>query len=235
MAEIAPTQLFALTESVGSDRQRIINPPAVKHAMAQAVKAEEVAAGVDQNRNSVGFSTEIAQYELHATGSLNFALITAAHASMMEGIIRSARPSSIYCGCMTSVRIVMAGEFNADLYFVNSIHLDYAERFLPVPENLEYSVISRQDSEAGSFPRGFDVSIIDATSATRNPEMLNALISNAPRGGIVLLSSSLDQGMFPRYGQSHDFWPMFNELASRDDVAVYHIPLSLGISVITKL
>lgn len=235
MAEIAPPQLFALTESVGSDKQRIVNPPSVKKEMAQAVKAEEVALGADQNRNSVGFSTEIAQYEVHATGSVNFALITAAHSSIMEAIIRTARPSSIYCGCMTSVRIVMAGDFDAELWFVNSIHLDYAERFLPVPAGLEYNVISRQDSEAGSFPKGFDVSIIDATTATRNPEMLNILIANAPKGGIVILSSSLDQGMFPRYGQAHDFWPMFNDLATRDDIALYHIPLSLGISVITKL
>jgi len=234
MAEISNSQLYALTESVSNSTHKDTYSLERRTEFGNLVKNEDISYGAPEDRNSIGFATEIVQYDLIATGSFNFNILSAAYYTAVESLIRMSRPASMYCGDGTSLRLVMTAGFGADLYVQNSIHLDYIERLFPLPEGIEYSVITRTDSEAGSFPVPFDMSIIDTTAASRNREMLEALIENTTSGGSVIMTVSLDQGMFPRYGSAHDYWPMFADLSERDDIFVYHIPVSLGITVLTK-
>lgn len=234
MSEISTPHLYTLTESVSNSTHKDTYSLEHRTEFGNLVKNEEISYGAPQDRNSIGFATEIVQYDLIATGSFNFNIISSAYYTAIESLIRMVRPASLYCGDGTSLRLVMTAGFDTDLYVENSIHLDYVERLFPLPEGLQYSVVARVDSEAGSFPVPFDMSIVDTTAASRNRDMLEALIQNTPSGGSVLMTISLDQGMFPRYGSSHDYWSLFADLSERDDIYVYHIPVSLGVSVLTK-
>lgn len=233
--DVTAPQLFSMTESISNTAHRENYTLERRTSFGQAVKQEEIALGAPQDRNSIGFATEIVNYDLIATGSFNFNTTFAAYCSIMEGVVRAAKPASLYLSDSTVLKFMMTAGIETDLFVENSIHLDYVERHFGLPNDLEYTVVTHADARSGVFPQKFDISIIEAADASANPEMLEAVINNCADGGTVILGISLDQGNLVRLGEAHDFWPMFTDLAARDDVRVSHIPISLGLTLITKV
>ena len=218
--DVTAPQLFSMTESISNTAHREVLTFERRTSFGNAVKQEEIALGAPQDRNSFGFATEIVNYDRIATGSFNFLTTFSAYCSIVEGVVRAARPSSLYISDSSMVKVMMTAGIGADLFVENSIHLDYVERHLGLPSDLEYTVVTHADARSGVFPQKFDISLLEAADASANPEMLEAAIDNCTDGGTVVLGVSFDQGNLIRLGEAHDFWPMFTGLAARDDCVV---------------
>jgi len=234
MSNMTPIQLYSVTEALSNPSHHTTDTIENRKAFGQAVKKEEIQVGGQQDRISTGWSTEIAHYEMLSLGSFNFNVILSGYLTALEGIIRSANPSKLFCSGGASLRVVSQGDFGAELFVENSIHLDYIERHIGIPDDVTYNIITHTDVESGTFPAQLDCAILDTVTASRNIHILDSLINNIPSGKTIILTVSLDQGFLAQYGDNHDFWPMFRDLASRDDIRVHHIPLSLGLTIITK-
>lgn len=235
MDDVSTVQLFSLTESLSSPAHQQNHTVESRKAYANSVKSEEMGFGAPQGPDVIGFVTEITQYDMMTAGSVNYNAIMSGYLTMLEGVVRAINPEKILVCDGTSLRLIAGAGLSADLYFQNSIHLDYAERYGGIPEGLEYTVLNRLDIEAGSFPTTFDVVLIDAVNCVRNEDMFEALLSSVSPKGTVILTSSMDIGNVARFWMGHDFWPFYSALAERSDVRAYHIPVAMGAVVVTKI
>lgn len=235
MDDVSTTQLFSLTESLSSPCHQQAHTLESRKAYADSVKSEEISYGAPSDQSSLGFVTEISQYSMMTAGSFNYNAIMSGYLTMLEGIVRAINPNKILVCDGTSIRLIAGAALSSELYFQNSIHLDYAERLGGIPEGLEYSVVNRLDIESGAFPTSFDLVLIDAINCVRNDEMFDLLMANTSPNATIILTSSMDIGNVPRFWMAHDFWPFYSSLAERSDIRVYHIPVAMGAAIITKL
>ena len=231
MAAPTAVDLIKVAEAHGKAAHNTSIEVATEKAFAEAVLAEELGLGADRSTDSIGIHDDMNHYSHAAMWSEAFATVMLHSRSVQEMLIRLANPSERLVISNNPYFLLALGIGNVTI--ANNIHLDYMERHHDI-SGLEYSVITMQDIEAGSFAKTYDMAIVGMPLIRHDFGLVDTIYSQLPTGGSIIFTSSNDHGKLYHFHDAHDYSAVYAHLKALPGAHMYHTTGGLGVSLLTK-
>lgn len=124
--------------------------------------------------------------------------------------------------------------FGSEIYFLNNKKLAMYEKFQYENTPFEYGAVTHQYLE--KFPDfTFDM-IIGWSQDMENPFVpVDFYVDRLSSGGVMIVQNTSDSVyLYQNDTQASPVWAYHEELKSREDCRVYHIPLFYGVTIVVK-
>jgi len=234
MANVSIDDIFSVAEELSFTASESDCTPENELALVRAAAVLEGQEGADRSRSSIGFNDELNYYEFVGAGSSTFMPIWLSQKTQMECILRAKRPNAVLVGGFVAGPLSVASAVGAtEIDVINSVHLDYYERFYPGSKP-DYNTVTFQDIEQNIFPRTYDAVVVLASHVAHNPEILENIYGSLNSQGVIFLVASHDQGNLYKFKETHPYYSMYVSASNWEGAHVYQIPAGLGSTVITK-
>ena len=124
--------------------------------------------------------------------------------------------------------------FNSTIYFINNKKLSLYEKFQQSNTPISHEVATHDqilDGTCGKFGM-----IVGWSQDMENPFFpVDALVDSLDKNGVMVIQNTSDSVfLYQNDTQASPVWQYHEELKSRDDCRVYHIPLFYGVTVVVK-
>lgn len=204
----------------------------------QSALLEEVEAGVDRNRQAIGFLTTLNYLDyLSSSSSLSHTVATM-HFLMVEMLIALQKPTKIllapfvYRGLDADYPLFKENNVS-EVHVMNLPTLDYAERFWGIDVSDEHT-IAMQDIQDGNFDNDYNLIVTYLENFCHDDQMLHGLVDHLSSGGTLLLMATNDLGSFYVNQEAHPYYQPHQVLSQREDVLTFHLPFALGYTLVIK-
>jgi hypothetical protein len=124
--------------------------------------------------------------------------------------------------------------YNSEIYFLNNKKLALYEKFQYENAPMEYGAVTQQYLE-GNLDFTFDM-IVGWSQDMENPFIpVDFYLDRLEKGGILIIQNSSDSVfLYQNDTQASPVWEYHQDIKSRDDCHMYHIPLFYGITIVVK-
>jgi hypothetical protein len=194
---------------------------------------DEINAGVDRSRSSIGYSVQLNWLEQISQPSANAMDIEVLTRSLAEIIVRTAKPSNLLFYGMNYVLGSTLRQIVPSVTFVNNISLDYIEKFSEVPVN-DANIINMADFALGNIEDNFDFIFIDVEMVSHDFDIIDNAWSHLNVGGVMFLNIVNDFGALYSLKNEHPYFQYLSRLKDDEDKYVFHIPVATGFTLVVK-
>jgi hypothetical protein len=194
---------------------------------------DEINAGVDRSRSSIGYSVQLNWLEQISQPSANAMDIEVLTRSLAEIVVRTAKPSNLLFYGMNYVLGSTLRQIVPSVTFVNNISLDYIEKFSEVPVN-DANIINMADFALGNIEDNFDFIFIDVEMVSHDFDIIDNAWSHLNVGGVMFLNIVNDFGSLYSLKNEHPYFQYLSRLKDDEDKYVFHIPVATGFTLVVK-
>jgi hypothetical protein len=194
---------------------------------------DEINAGVDRSRSSIGYSVQLNWLEQISQPSANAMDIEILTRSLAEIIVRIAKPSSMLFYGMNYVLGSTFKQIVPSVTFVNITSLDYIEKFSGEIVGNE-NTINMADFASGNFTDDYDLVFIDVEMVSHDFDIIDNVWSHLNVGGVMFLNIVNDFGSLYSLKNQHPYFQYLSRLKDDEDKYVFHIPVATGFTLVVK-
>jgi hypothetical protein len=194
---------------------------------------DEISAGVDRSRSSIGYSVQLNWLEQISQPSANAMDIEVLTRSLAEIIVRIAQPSNLLFYGMNYILGSTFRQIVPSVKFVNNISLDYVERFSELLVD-DADVINMADFASGNFGDTFDLIFVDLELVSHDFQIIDNAWNHLNAGGVMFLNIVNDFGSLYSLKNQHPYFHYLSRLTDDEDKYVFHIPVATGFTLVVK-
>jgi hypothetical protein len=194
---------------------------------------DEINAGVDRSRSSIGYYFQLNWLEQISQPSANAMDIEVLTRSLAEIVVSTAKPSNLLFYGMNYVLGSTLRQIVPSVTFVNNISLDYIEKFSGVPAN-DANIINMADFALGNIEDNFDFIFIDVEMVSHDFDIIDNAWSHLNVGGVMFLNIVNDFGSLYSLKNEHPYFQYLSRLKDDEDKYVFHIQVATGFTLVVK-
>lgn len=212
-------------------------PLEIERQKWQDVLNAEVEAGADRDLDSIGTVGYLVSYEYIASGAEAMIEMAKQARTTMEMLFKLHKPqNTLFAISASSFHFNFIESLsNENIYVLNDEHLYRGETFFLNRETTA-SVLDYSDVFSGIFPSNLDCICFSATDlfASSNENLVNQAFDALNVGGIMIIYDANDGMALYTQPKISPGYKVHQKLLSLSNANVYHMPLSLSFTVVTK-